>query len=356
MKSPKFSRVFLSIGLVVFGVLVTGMIAKVFSTTAAADVAYPNAAYPNPLITIDEELPSDIIANCDLVFAQRKTLPIGEKRSAEEARYQACINALPPFKVTPGVVPPTSPLILGNIHRRVAGDGIIIENGLAPLPSSLYIILNSWYCETPNEIITVYAGVKKTADIQGNTNSLKGILVIIAMTSSGQSIPEKYGEYFTPAALGPIQIVDAHGQQLTLVASNGTGFFFNVASRKYIFPGPSSPVEVKVGSGKIIETGNSSFSIAPHAFINQWVGEVHGSRVTVLAGTDQKGSHNGLVVVVKISGVSNQVVEEQAYVAPVQYGSLRIVQANGDQLTLVTAGGEEFVFDISTGQFVSWPH
>ena len=356
MKSRIRVRPILFMVLLVVAVLLTGIIAKFFRTAAAADVAYPNLVYPNPGITATQGLRPDILANCDIVFADRNSLPPGEKQAMEEARYQICIHSLPPSRVTPDIIPTVGPSVLANVTRRTAGLGTIIEDGQAPLPSMSYLGVNGWYRQTSNETLMVFAGAKIRDDFQGHRDTLQGVLEILALTPDGKFLPSERGEYVTPIALGPVRIVDAQGEQLTLVAPDGTGFFFNVASRKFIFPGPPAPVVRLSGSGKVIETGTTRLTVSARPFENQWTETKGDSQVTVLAGADQAGGAQGMVTVVVTSKNNpNQIIEELVYPAPYHFGSFRIVDASGERLTLATHGGDIFVFDVSLRRYVSWP-
>ena len=57
------------------------------------------------------------------------------------------------------------------------------------------------------------------------------------------SAPEAIVGFVKSKAAGAVRIVAGSGMTLTLVAEDGTGFFFDVASRRFVTPGPKSPVE-----------------------------------------------------------------------------------------------------------------
>jgi len=283
-----------------------------------------------------------------------------EKQAMTKAEYQGCIEArrspLPPpnSKPRPQTTPTVSTAATG-IASRVAGAGTIIEHGLAPLPGMAYEILNSWYSEIGGKRTAVYAGARRD-DPGGAPGASQGIIVVIVDTLDFKPLPEEGGEYPTPSKVGPVRIVEANGIQLTLVTQNGEAFFFNIASRQFIFPGPKTPVKRGAGAGKITESRATSPGLAGDDFVNQWSEEINGQRLTVLAGSEHGNAHQGILVV-SITSLSdpNTILNRNRYVTPLPFGAVYIVEANGEQLTLATREGGRFVFDVASRQFISWP-
>jgi hypothetical protein len=65
-------------------------------------------------------------------------------------------------------------------------------------------------------------------------------------------------------------------------------------------------------------------------------------------------TRQGALVVI-IDSKDNNLIEETAFLTPDQGGSLRIVKADGEKLTLIAEFGVVYVFDVSTMQFISLP-
>ncbi len=103
------------------------------------------------------------------------------------------------------------------LQRMQAGDGTIIATGLAPFPGSVYRFENRWVMETPARTIIVYAGASTTDPAQG--------LVVIGSNPSGVD-----GAFPTPTKAGAVHVAGADGQRLTLAATDGTTFVFDVAT------------------------------------------------------------------------------------------------------------------------------
>jgi hypothetical protein len=283
-----------------------------------------------------------------------------EKQAMAQADFEGCFKArqspLPPPNSKPR--PQTTSAIsiaATGIASRTAGAGTILEHGLAPLPGMAYEILNSWHSEAAGKRTTVYAGAKRD-DPGGAPGVSQGIIVITVDTLDFKSLPGEGGEYPTPAKVGPVRIVDANSMQLTLVTQNDEAFFFNVASRQFVFPGPKTPVTRGAGAGKIIESRATSLELTGDDFVNQWSEEINGQRITVLAGSEYGNARQGILVVsvTSLSAPDTRLSSER-YLTPLPFGAVYIVEANGEQLTLATRAGGRFVFDVASRQFISWP-
>ena len=92
------------------------------------------------------------------------------------------------------------------------------------------------------------------------------------------------GVYPTPVKAGPVTIVDANGEQLTLATQDGHVFYFNGASRKYVNPPglqAGVPAKREIETGFIVEDGRLPFLDQPYQFENQWFRENNGKRITI---------------------------------------------------------------------------
>lgn len=86
--------------------------------------------------------------------------------------------------------------------------------------------------------------------------------------------------------------------------------------------------------------------------VNYWIGQVRNQTVDVCAGVTKDGTEHGALVV-WLRGVQGQAID--FYITPSQTGALRILDANGEQVTLQSAAGPLFTFDLTTRQWVSPP-
>jgi len=127
----------------------------------------------------------------------------------------------------PDTRPPETPGDTSYLTRHV-GAGILFSEDVAPdLPSALGEIHNRWAVELPSQVIWVYAGAKP-----GATND-QGIVIVRIYDRTTGHIAEPV-IYPTPQRAGSVKIVDGTGMQLTLQASNGTLFYFDVTTQHWI--------------------------------------------------------------------------------------------------------------------------
>lgn len=239
--------------------------------------------------------------------------------------------------------------------QRKAGAGTIVESGLAPLPGMVYTILNSWYEETPSKIILVYAGGKR--EHPGLPGKVQGIIVVRVVTPGYRSLPGESDEYAVPAEVGAVRVVDAQGERLTLVGEVETVLFFDVVSREFAFPTDRVPFSRSAGDGRVVESRQVDF-VPPDGFLfeNQWYQEAGGYRTTLLAGGEAGQGGNGVVWIgMAPSGELATLVDQQIYLTPVAFGPIRIVEVDGNFITLASADGARFVFDLAARRFVAWP-
>jgi hypothetical protein len=83
-------------------------------------------------------------------------------------------------------------------------------------------------------------------------------------------------------------------------------------------------------------------------FVNYWVGHVRDEWVFVYAGSQDADRTQGGVVVVPTGSPPGDFLP-----TPVAAGSVKIVSAQGIALTLLTADGTTFVFDVESESYVS---
>jgi hypothetical protein len=140
-----------------------------------------------------------------------RTAPRPPKNQAKAPRMQRQSQSLPQ---RPNATPP--------LPHRSAGNGTIVESGLAPFPASMYTFENRWFQKTPAGDLVVYAGGSRDDPAQG----------VVAVRLIGASLGPAT-VYRTPMRSGPVRVTSAEGQRLNLVTSAGTPLVFDVASRTF---------------------------------------------------------------------------------------------------------------------------
>ena len=277
--------------------------------------------------------------------------------------FVACTaTSTPPTPSPVGVDKPTPAEPEGEhsapLFSRPAGDGVIIETSFSPFHSN-YRIQNYWFARTGDQEIAVYAGGQRDAFTNGEALSddisWPGVLLVNVADSTGKILPEEGGSYSTPINVGPVRIVDATGSRLTLAARNGAAFVFDVAARQFVSTEMNAPVNRIAGPGTLVESGNTPYEVDGYRFTNYWYKDREdATRITVMAGEKDGDKQGAFVIVISSPGDTTLVVEGVAYLTPVGE-ALRLVDADEENLTLVSDGGLIFVFDLTTRQFVSSP-
>jgi len=90
------------------------------------------------------------------------------------------------------------------------------------------------------------------------------------------------------------------------------------------------------------------FPAAMYQFENQWHEIVDGAHLKVYAGSLGNNSSGGVVVIQRIS-LDNRAEAPLEIRAPARAGSLRIIAAQGNLLTLRSSNGAEFTLSAVTG-------
>jgi hypothetical protein len=161
----------------------------------------------------------------------------------------------------------------------------------------------------------------------------------------GKSAGSQEGASLTPSALAAELVTPS-----TLVAATQ-------------IPPPTSGISVthrKAGAGVILEVGLSKF---PSYIVvnNNWFTDIGEKRIRVFAGAQRGDGAKELpkpwhgfvaVVVTSLDGLNNYPDEGGLYWTPSVEGPLRIVDADGMQLTLLAENGKAFFFDVSSRQYV----
>jgi hypothetical protein len=106
------------------------------------------------------------------------------------------------------------------------------------------------------------------------------------------------------------------------------------------------------GSGTIVQTGQAPFPAAVYTFQNHWYEVKNKQYIIVYAGALTNNPVQGLLVEETTSLNYSSVTAPATYLAPSQSGSLQIVAAHGELLTLQSAKGLTLQFDVPSGKFI----
>ena len=327
---------------------------KSFPSTQPEDGPYPG---PNATSTL---LPETL---CDQFFSFRKGLS-DTQRQMIEMDYQNCINA----RKTPNPqnltkpVPSYSPqaVYISPFLRRSAGPGNIIETNFSPLHSN-YKIINQWMADINGIHFVIYAGGRLNDNANGIESlydlSWAGVVVIDVSDSSGNYLLDRSGVFWTPQNLGPVRIVDADSDTLTLVAITGETFLFNFEDRGFLSSAPTSPVTFNMGNGVLIESGYSPYQFESYEFVNQWrINATNDDSFILLAGREREKPNIGVLELLKISSADNSnTIGADSYFTNLDDGALRIVEIENDNIILVSESGLIYKFNLISQQFTSLP-
>jgi hypothetical protein len=150
-------------------------------------------------------------------------------------------------KTTPYVCDPQSFL-----HGRPLGAGELFDERVPyPMP---YSFDSFWIWNDRGNAAVVYAGARREG--RGLEDYSQGLVMVqdyqdYPCRGDHQGILVQSTDYPTPSRHGEIKIVDAVGETLKLQATDGTIFYFDVASRQYVaaFPaGAAAPATVPTPS------------------------------------------------------------------------------------------------------------
>jgi hypothetical protein len=96
----------------------------------------------------------------------------------------------------------------------------------------------------------------------------------------------------------------------------------------------------------IVDVSQAPFPRSTYAIENRWQ-ELRGATLAqVYAGADGADPTQGVVVLQLVAWPADQDVETQAFPTPTKEGPVRVTAADGDLLTLTSASGGRYTFDL----------
>ncbi|MCW1967864.1 MAG: PQQ-dependent sugar dehydrogenase, partial [Anaerolineae bacterium] len=110
---------------------------------------------------------------------------------------------------------------ISNIERKTGGEGVIIEDGQAPLPGPVYKIANRWVWQKAGKTVAAYAGAKNP--LNGDAIPLGVVVVAVEQEDSAGKVSERMQSY-PFASAGQLRIVTEAGAKLIMQDEAGTQF------------------------------------------------------------------------------------------------------------------------------------
>ena len=147
-------------------------------------------------------------------IAAARVAPRPPKNQVKLPRAQ---RLAPPFATRPN-----GQTVNSSIPHRAAGQGTIVDSGLAPFPASSFTFENRWFEHTAAGDLVVYAGAS-------HDDPTQGVLVV-------RQVGQKLGPataYRTPTHNGSVRIISAEGKKLSLMSSSGAHLSFDTTSRTF---------------------------------------------------------------------------------------------------------------------------
>lgn len=159
---------------------------------------------------------------------------------------------------------------------------------------------------------------------------LLALPVAVAVASSPAAPAKDMREFAAPRSVHPVPAQERVGKPLTATAR----------------PEP----EWRRG---ITDSGQAPFMAQEYRFENQWQDVVGGRHTNVWAGAAGGDPQQGVVVVLTTSLDLTRAGSPEVFPTPSRTGSLRITDARGTVLTLVSSGGATFTFRVESRQLVA---
>lgn len=195
---------------------------------SAARTPVVRTAAPGPdwVLSIDlSKVPSESRAKIERAQAERRAqIESGKTITPVPSEEMLRILSLTPI-----------PTPMRNPDARPAGSGEIDDhpNGL-----SGYKIMNAWYQRSGERSITVYAGARRVLLQEESERAQQAVYDTsqgIVWTRGAPGLG-RWGTFDTPGKHGPVRVVDAVGERLTLVAEDGTTFYFDARTGQFVTP------------------------------------------------------------------------------------------------------------------------
>lgn len=139
---------------------------------------------------------------------------------------------------------------ISNIDRKVGGEGVIIEDGQAPLPGPVYKMANRWVWQKAGKTVVAYAGAKNP--LNGEALPEGVVIVAVEQEDSAGKVTEQIHAY-PFASAGQLRIVTEAGAKLIMQDEAGAQFELDLSGFTSVpVPLPArtpTPVSRAIGGG-----------------------------------------------------------------------------------------------------------
>jgi hypothetical protein len=243
------------------------------------------------------------------------------------------------------------------VLNRPAGGGVIVE-AITFWWHPGTTAINAWMLDKEGGTIRIYAGAM-TREIKSGGGRLEEPLPGAIFVEMFPERKQSRWAYLTPEKVGPVWIVSVDGSLITLASSNGAYFVFDIEKLEYISHGTKRATpSIGTDKGTIVQNGTVPYKEFSqyndeYRFYNHWATKHDNDQILIFAGTDIRKNPNGMVLVITIhddeSGGYSR--EAKIYEVPQTHGAVRIVDANGNKVTMVSFEGKPIIFDILSNTF-----
>lgn len=337
-----------------FGVILIAV--AIFTKTTNLNLAFAaENPYPPPDPTIEgTPTPKNI---CEKIYANRNTLPAGEKRNITQKQFVECLDSLEEAtktnktKITLTTVPTVE--MKEKRTRRLAGSGIIIYGLTAKVPPSLFWQTNTWYTLADDKFIYVFGG-----SMRDSSADLSRSAVLIEISDLNGNTIAGGGIFQAPSSIGPLSIVNASGEILTLISDAGNVLYFDVNTETFINDQVDKPAyaERKTDTGIIVDDPNILKTQDSYVFSNYWIGINKNSKVYVFVGRENLPNGKGVLAIINSDTPPLSVEKADIIMIPnsktSSHNTIRIFDVKNNKVVMVGRWGETFVFDLNTHEFI----
>ena len=167
-----------------------------------------------------------------------------EVRMTDDPNAVATAYALATEMMATASAETPEPTVFATIPGTPAGAGTIVV-GVGPFSPIDYYIENRWYEDTDggSTRTSVWAGAVAEA---GGERSQKGIVLVqvtrrYPQDNDTRTALVEFTSRLTPCQGGPVRVVDAVGEVLTLLSASGHTFTFDVPARQFLPPPGATP-------------------------------------------------------------------------------------------------------------------
>ena len=168
------------------------------------------------------------------------------------------------------------------------------------------------------------------------------VVLAVAVSFSLGNVIQTLPTFTPPPVLSGAELTATQARQAT-TGANEHIMAVTLAAVMQVTPGA---VALGVSAAETVPAPNSTTDFVTQ---NVWVGLVGGEWASVYAGALRSAPQTGALVLVTVKSGR---VDQQHFVVPLSQGALRIHAADDQRLTLVSASGTTYFFDVLAERFI----